>query len=250
MLADPGSRAAEPFRALRTSVDLAVYGGSQQGAERRSQVILLTSALEGEGRTTTVANLAVALARTGRHVVLADLDFERPSVAASFGVDAGGPGVIDVALGTAPLTDALVPIESGPGYRLSTNGNAGGADGLLEVLPAGEVSPLAGELAATAAFERLFALLRGRADVVLVDAPPLLGSGDGLALSSHADAIVVVIRYPRLRRPSLLELRRVLQHSPARAVGFVLTESAPDAGPGDPAGTPVPDDRDRTPIRA
>jgi polysaccharide biosynthesis transport protein len=92
-------------------------------------------------------------------------------------------------------------------------------------------------------------LLRERADVILVDSPPLLGEGDALALSALVDAIVVVTRYPRLRRPTLVELRRVLDRSPARLVGFVLTESAPDTGHGEAAESPITREGERSPAR-
>jgi polysaccharide biosynthesis transport protein len=155
-------------------------------------------------------------------VILVDLDFRRPQIGRSFGLEPG-PGVIDAALGTTPVADALVPVTGGSSDGWKSNGSSA-ADGVLELLPAGELPPLAGDLVATDAFQRLFAVLRGSADVILVDSPPLLGGGDGLAVSALVDAIVVVTRYSRLRRPSLLYLRRVLDRCPARSVGFVLTE--------------------------
>jgi Mrp family chromosome partitioning ATPase len=117
------------------------------------------------------------------------------------------------------------------------------------VLPAGEVSPLAGELVATAAFQRLFALLRESADVILVDSPPLLGAGDALALSALVDGVVVVNRYSKLRRPALLELRRVLDRCPARPIGFVLTESEAETSHGEAAEIPVIREGERRPAR-
>ena len=249
MLADPSSAAAEPYRALRTSVDLAVSGAVLSAvAGARPKAIMVTSAFEGEGKTTTVANLAVALARTGRHVVLVDLHFRRPAVGRSFRLEPG-PGVIDVALGTTSLPEALVPVTGASNHGWKANGSSGAADGVLEVLPAGEVSPLAGELVATESFQRLFTLLRGSADVILVDSPPLLGAGDALALSALVDTIVIVTRYSRLRRPSLLELRRVLDRCPTRPAGFVLTESEAENDHGYAPDAPVTDDGERRPAR-
>jgi Mrp family chromosome partitioning ATPase len=120
---------------------------------------------------------------------------------------------------------------------------------LLEVLPAGEVSPLSGELMATEAFQRLFTRLRERAEVILVDSPPLIGAGDALALSALVDAILVVCRYSTVRRPSLVELRRVLDHCPAHAAGFVLTESAAESGNGQDADAPIAREGERRPAR-
>jgi polysaccharide biosynthesis transport protein len=85
---DPASAAAGPYRALRTSIDLAVWSAVAAGAGPRT--IMVMSAFDGEGKTTTIANLAIALARTGRHVILVDLAFGRPAVGRSFHLEPGG----------------------------------------------------------------------------------------------------------------------------------------------------------------
>ena len=115
--------------------------------------ILVTSALEREGKSTTVANLAVVFARTGKRVALVDLDLRRPTIGEFFGIRTGTPGVTNVVLGQIPLEHALVEVfhaTAGAGIeyiQLSrANGNGtqmaeGEEDGVLAVLSAGESPP-------------------------------------------------------------------------------------------------------------
>lgn len=118
MLSDPGGIQAEAFRMLRTNVEFASLG-------KDAKVIMVTSAVEQEGKSTTIANLAVAMARAGMHVVLVDLDLRRPFVDRFF--DLGeGPGLTQVALGIVPLARAItrVPISGvDAALYVSENGN-------------------------------------------------------------------------------------------------------------------------------
>src|SRR5205823_13627098 len=100
-LDEPGSVHAETFRMLRTNLDFLLLN-------REIQTIMVTSAVEQEGKSTTIANLGVALARAGKRVVLVDLDLRRPFLDRFFDID--GPGVTQVALGHVELEAALQKI--------------------------------------------------------------------------------------------------------------------------------------------
>jgi len=221
-LAAPDSPEAEAFRMLRTNLEFVMLG-------RGLQTIMVTSAIEQEGKSTTVANLAVALARVGRRVVLIDLDLRRPRVDRFFRVD--GPGVVQVALGHVDLDSALTPVDlpgtSSSSLRSRLNGGGAGATslvrGTLHVLPAGAFPPDRSAFFESQALETILGLLRERADIVLVDAPPALQVGDAMALSRKVDGILVVARVNRVRRPMLLELERLLAMTPAQAIGFVAS---------------------------
>jgi receptor protein-tyrosine kinase len=232
MLERPSGIHAEAFRVLRTNLDFVRL-------DRHVQAIMVTSAGEQEGKSTTVANLAVALARAGHHVVLVDLDLRRPYVHRFFGLN--GPGVTEVALGHASLEEALVPIAITDGTHSSGvepatgNGNGNGAArvrGLLEVLPAGPIPPDPGEFVATPSLEKLLDALRERGGIVLVDAPPTLNLGDTAALSSRLDAIIVVTRLRVVHRHALHELARQLATFPTPVLGFVATDAAADSAYG------------------
>src|ERR671935_164806 len=118
LLEDPRGSQAETFRSLRTNLDFV-------RAVSHPRTILVTSALEREGKSTTSANLAIALARAGQRVALVDLDLRKPSLGQFFDLR-GRPGVTQLALGQAQLADALVPLaftsRSG-GANPSDNGN-------------------------------------------------------------------------------------------------------------------------------
>jgi succinoglycan biosynthesis transport protein ExoP len=225
MLEEPASVRAEAFRMLRANLDFMTV-------DREVRTIMVTSALEQEGKSTTVANLAVAFARAGKRVVLVDLDLRRPVLARFF--DLEGPGLTQVALGHVPLEEALRQIvitdPPAPRRRLavrrgrSRSGNlARELLGLLEVIPSGPIPPDPGEFVSSQALGKVLHALRERADVVLVDAPGALRVGDVVALSSRVDGIVVVARPKVLRRQTLAELDRLLAMVRTPVLGFVAT---------------------------
>lgn len=223
MVDSPAGVQAEAFRMLRTNLEFATLG-------RDAQTIMVTSAVEQEGKSTTIANLAVSLARAGQRVVLVDLDLRRPFLHRFFQLD--GPGITQVALGHMPLEQALAPValtngESGSRANGKGNGRiSGGANlvkGILEVLPSGPTPPDPGEFVGTAALSEILAQLRFRTDFVLIDAPPVLHVGDAMTLSAKVDGILVVTRMQVVRRNMLNELARQLAGSPTPVLGYVVT---------------------------
>jgi receptor protein-tyrosine kinase len=214
MLADSGSPGAEAFRMLRTNLEFVRLNN-------RAKTIMVTSAVEREGKSTTIANLAVALAHAGQRVILVDVDLRRPYVHNFFSLG-DHPGLTQVALGHASLREALAEVPTLIGDSASTP-SRNCSTGSLRVLRAGPVPPNPGEFTESQTFEAVLGCLRESADIVLLDAPPALMVGDALALSKHVDAILVVTRAEVVRRHMLTELRRVLDASPAWPLGFVLT---------------------------
>ncbi len=223
---EPDGPHAEAFRMLRTNIDLA-------SLDRRPKVVMVTSAVGGEGKSTTAANLAVTAARAGRRVVLVDLDLRQPALHRFFSVDPQ-PGLTDVALGDAELEEALQPVvltdnerPRSNGGHASSNGRANGGR-TFEVVTTGPLPPDPGEFVATAALTQILAELRDRADLVIVDSPPLLQVGDALAASPNVDALLLVTRLNVVNRRILDELRRILDTAPSAKLGFVLTDAKAD----------------------
>ena len=219
MLEEPDGVHAEAFRVLRTNLDFV-------NLERRAQIVMLTSALEAEGKSTTVANLAVAFARSGRRVIAVDLDLRRPILDKLFGLGKR-PGLTQVAIGQLPIEEALVPVavtssRNGSFAGLATNGS-GQVQGILEVLPSGPIPPDVGEFVGSRTLTEIFEQLRHLADIILVDSAPLLRVGDGISLSGKVDGMLTVTNFATCRRPMLNELRRVLESCPAAKLGFVVT---------------------------
>jgi Mrp family chromosome partitioning ATPase len=197
---------------------------------RGMKVIMFTSASDDEGTSTTVANLAVALTRAGQHVVVVDANMRRPALGSFFGLD-DRMGVSDILSGHSQLGDALTivdvsrehPVEVGSNGTSTTSGG-----GLLEVLPAGPIPGDAAELLDSRAMTELLRELRGRADVVLVDAPPMLPVTDAMVLGTKVDAVVAVARARLASRPHLVALGRALDACAAPRLGFVFVGGAPD----------------------
>ena len=219
MIEEPKGVHAESFRILRTNLDF-------MSLEREARTIMVTSAVAQEGKTTTVANLGVALARAGRRVIVADLDLRRPSLARFFELE-GRSGLTDVAMGHVALEDALATValtqperEAEPATGVNGHGRI---TGVLNVLPSGPIPPDPGEFVGTKAVMDVIDQLHLRADVVLIDTPPMLQVGDAMALSPQVDAIVLVTRLSLVRRSMLAELRRLLVASPAAKLGLVVT---------------------------
>jgi Mrp family chromosome partitioning ATPase/capsular polysaccharide biosynthesis protein len=237
MVEDPTGVQAEAFRMLRTNLDFATLG-------HEAQVIMVTSSVQQEGKSTTIANLAVALARAGKRVVLVDLDLRRPFVDRFFRLD--GPGVTQVALGHVTLDQAMATFVMMDPRAASTNGSGhgngsgnGGRNGrskghsvMLEVLPSGPIPPDPGEFVGTAALTEILEELRERADIVLIDAPPALNVGDAMTLSTKVDGIIVVTRMKTVRRQMLAELSRLLHGSPTAALGYIVTGADEEEGYG------------------
>lgn len=224
MLDNPTSLYAEGYRVLRANLDFV-------NTSQRAQTIMLTSALESEGKSETAANLAIAFARSGRRVALVDLDLRRSSLHRLFEL-ADDRGVADVAAGVAALDDVLVQVPVARRRRERTRaGPSNQPDGgMLELLPAGSVLLDADEFAGTQALGEILGSLRKRADLVLVDTPALLPVGDAIALSAKVDAMLVVVRFTTIRRPILKELGRVLDACAAPKLGYVLTFAGNELG--------------------
>ncbi|MEP6642700.1 MAG: hypothetical protein ABJB93_12435, partial [Gaiellales bacterium] len=189
---------AEAFRILKLNLSSTLRRGMK--------VIMFTSASDDEGISTTIANLAVALTRAGQHVVVVDANMRRPALGGFFGLD-DRMGVSDILSGHSQLGDALTIVDVSREHPIDAGSNGSGAGaGLLEVLPAGPIPGDAAELLDSRAMTELLRELRTRADVVLVDAPPMLPVTDAMVLGTKVDAVVVVARARLASRPQLVAL--------------------------------------------
>ena len=203
MQTDPSGVNAESYRVLRANLEFV-------NRARGARVLMATSAIEGEGKSTTIANLALAYAREGKHVIVVDLDLRRPTIARMFDVPTR-PGIVDVAYGRVSLESALRKVPAGP------------AGVSLEVLPTAPIGADIGEFAASAQLRALLDDLRERADLVLVDAPPLLVSSDAITLGASVEGIILVTGQNSLRWEALDDVIRALSMCPAPTVGWVVT---------------------------
>lgn len=202
MRADPSGVHAEAYRILRANLEFV-------NRTTDAKILMATSAIEGEGKSTTIANLAIAYAREGKRVVVVDLDLRRPTVARIFDVPAR-PGVVEVAYGHASIETAMRRVQVGP-HRS------------LQVIPTAPITSDVGEFAASDDLRALFTELREQADFIFVDAPPLLVSSDAVTLGSVVDGIMLVTGQDSLRWEALDDVIRALSMCQAPTLGWVVT---------------------------
>jgi capsular exopolysaccharide synthesis family protein len=201
----PASEAAEAYTALRVRL-------MQAAARHRFKTVLVTSSLPSEGKTSTVANLGVALAQEDRRVVLLSADLRRPRLQVYF--PAGmGTGLTDVFSGKRTALEALSPTAIKHLWVLHS-GNDLAARSPLQLLD-------------SAAMEKLLGTLRNFADIVLIDAPPLLTSPDVAALVPMTDGVLFVADPSRVQRPMIEAARHEFEALGAPIIGVVVNNYDP-----------------------
>jgi polysaccharide biosynthesis transport protein len=194
----------EAFQALRTNFE---YVAGMREVSGRGVVVVVSSPLDGEGKSTVASNLAIALGSVGRAVVLVDADLRRGVLHEHLGAEAG-PGVVDVMVGGEPVEEALHPVPLSRGTE-------------LQLLPGGRhLSPA--ELFATQGFSDLVAALASRADYVILDGAPTLPVSDALVLGGLADGVLLVVAAGRTRKPQLRATVEAFRQLDVELVGFVL----------------------------
>lgn len=214
MLTQPSSPEAEPFRVLRANLQFL-------NVDSQAKLIMLTSSVAREGKSTTAASLAISVARSGARVALVDLDLHNPALARFFEISSR-PGFTEAALDLATIDKVVhrVPIAVGTASSPRANGHAGAR---LDVIPSGALPLNPGEFVESAAAERVLAELRERYDFVFVDAPPLLPVSDAVSLSAKVDAMIVLARLGLVERGNLRDVSQILARCPAAKLGVVIT---------------------------
>lgn len=200
------SARAEAFRQVRTNLQYAHFG---KGANS----MLVTSAIPGEGKSTSCIHLALTLAETGQSVVIVDADLRRPSVAGYLGLEQTA-GLTTALIGRAEVDDLLQPY---------------GAHG-VHVLASGHVPPNPSELLGSKEMTELIRYLEGRFDHVLLDAPPLLPVTDAAVLAPRVGGVVLVVGARQVRLAEVRKALASLSMVDARLLGIVLNR-LPGRGP-------------------
>jgi capsular exopolysaccharide synthesis family protein len=208
-LLDPRSPTTEAYRSLRTSIQFL-------GLDHPVHVLQITSPSASEGKTTTLANLGVALASTGRRVILISSDLRRPRIDRFFGLN-DTVGLTSVILGEVPLAAAIQRVPD--------------VDG-LSILAAGTSPPNPSELLGSARAGEVFAALRDDFDMVLLDSPPVLPVTDAAVLSAQADATLLVATAGKTRRRDFGRAVELLHQVDAPLVGSVLNGVSTASGYG------------------
>jgi polysaccharide biosynthesis transport protein len=191
----------ESYRTLRASLSASGVG------EGTPKTILVTSAIQAEGKTMTSSNLAIAMAAGGHRVILVDGDFRRSMVASVFGVDSVGKGLASLLSGTATPDEALTPSPA--------HGDK------IRLLLAGDERPI--DMLEPRRVEQLFSELKDEADVIIIDSPPLTEFADAVAFAEAADIVLFTVRLGHTRRDRFNESLRFLTRQGIVVTGFVVT---------------------------
>jgi capsular exopolysaccharide synthesis family protein len=194
------SPGAEAVRHVRTNLAFL-------DVDHPPRVIMVTSSVPGEGKTTLAVNLAVALAESGNRVTLVDADLRRPRVTRYLGLVAG-VGLTNVLTGSAAIAEVTQPV----------------GDGGLDVLAAGPPPPNPSELLSSEAMAALVAELASTRDIVVIDTPPLLPVADASAVAGLADGVLLCARWGSVDADQLQRSGAILDRLGAKLLGVVMTQ--------------------------
>jgi capsular exopolysaccharide synthesis family protein len=203
-LHSPRAPVAEAYRVLRTHLTFAAIDGGLQ-------TLMVTSASPSEGKSTTVANLAVVMAQAGQRVILVDADLRRPTLHALFQVS-NNQGL------TSSLLDSQAPVLSHCCETRIAN---------LRLLTSGPLPPNPAELLNSQRMRQLIQELQSEADVVLFDTPPVLSVADASILAAQVAGTLIVVRTGQTRREALLRSAESLQKIGANLLGVVMNRLRP-----------------------
>jgi capsular exopolysaccharide synthesis family protein len=208
---------AEAFRALRTNLEFSRIG-------KAGRTFLFTSASPSEGKSTTVANLGVAMAQMGKKTLVWDCDLRSPALNRIFGVPRE-PGFTHVVLGMSRLDDVVHRFSEVFLGRTDVRSmlTSAGLENLY-ILSAGALPPNPSELLGSPLFNDFIVEVASRFDVILIDAPPVLPVTDAVILSTRVDGVVLVYQLGRIGRAVLKRAKTHLDNVRAAIRGIVLND--------------------------
>ncbi len=199
-ISNPRSPVSEAYRTLRTNLQFV-------SLDKPLRTLLVTSPGPEEGKSTTLANLAVAMAQGEKKVILADCDLRRPSLHKLFGLEQN-----------RGLTTMIVDEKAMSDPPLQETGVQG-----LWLLASGTLPPSPSDLLGSQRMDRVLEALKERADIVLLDAPPVVGVSDAAILATKVDGVMLVVSAGQTKRDSVQASKAMLEKVNAHIIGSVLT---------------------------
>lgn len=197
-MANPRSTSSEAYRKLRTNIQFS-------SIDSQIQTIMIASASSGEGKTTTIGNLAVTYAQEGKKVLVMDTDLRKPAVHLMFNV---------------PNHVGLTSVLSSQ-YQVNEVLRETGVEG-LHVLSSGPIPPNPSEMIGSRKMTALLGDLKEEYDVILFDTPPVLNVTDALIISSLCDGVILVVNAGKVKKDLVKKAKAHLEHVNARILGAVL----------------------------
>ncbi len=207
---EPKSAAAEAYRTLRTNITFA-------SPDKPVHTMLVTSTSPDDGKSTTIANLAITFAAAGSPTVLVDADLRRPHLHTIFG--------LSNETGLTTLVAEMARIKAGEVPKLPLQATQVEN---LQVLTGGPVPPNPAEILASQRMAEVLALIRGGAEYVLIDTPPIIAVTDAAVLASRVDGVLIVINAGKTKRDLAVKARDMLRQVNANILGVVLNNAQID----------------------
>ncbi|ANC78803.1 capsular biosynthesis protein [Fictibacillus phosphorivorans] len=199
---NPKSPIAEQYRTIRTNIQFS-------SIDKELKTLMITSSGPGEGKSTTVANLAVVLAQQEKRVLLIDTDLRKPTVHYTFKVS-NIYGVTSILTRQTTLRETIVSSKI-PN---------------VDVLPSGPIPPNPSELINSKSMNDLIEEASRMYDYVLFDTPPLIAVTDGQLLAHHVDGVILVVSSGKTEIESATKAKELLENANAKIIGAVLNEKA------------------------
>ncbi len=205
---EPKSPIAEAYRSLRTNIQFA-------GIKAKTMIFLITSTFQGEGKTTTVANLCITLAQLGSKTLLIDADMRNPTLHLIFGKQKE-PGLSNFIVGVSDLNEIIVQsgIEN------------------LDIITSGPIPPNPSELLSSERVDQLIEKIKDNYDFILFDSPPVIAVTDAVILSSKVDGVFLVIHAGKSSKGICLRAKILLEKVNANILGAILNNVKVKSGYG------------------
>ncbi|WP_396652955.1 CpsD/CapB family tyrosine-protein kinase [Metabacillus arenae] len=197
---NPNSLIAEQYRTIRANIQFS-------SVEKKFRSIAVTSPGFGEGKSTTVSNLAISMAQQGEKILLIDADVRNPTIHTAFNLN-NDVGLTNVLIGTSSVNDAVYQTEIGR----------------LGVLTSGPTPPNPAELIGSEAMRNLIKKALADYDLVLFDCPSVLEAADTKILANECDGVILVVSSGKTDKEKALEANRVLTMARATLLGVILND--------------------------
>ncbi|MEO8287715.1 MAG: CpsD/CapB family tyrosine-protein kinase [Chloroflexota bacterium] len=208
--AEPRSAAAEAYRALRTNIQFA-------SPDKPVHTILATSTSPDDGKSTTIANLAITFAAAGSPTVLIDADLRRPHLHSIFGLS-NDTGLTSLIAEMARNREGITPELPLQNTQVAN----------LQVLTSGPVPPNPAEILGSRRMGEILDILKLKVEYILIDTPPIIAVTDAAILSPRVDGVLLVVNAGKTRRDLAVKARDILQQINANILGVVLNNAEVD----------------------
>ncbi|MFH7832034.1 CpsD/CapB family tyrosine-protein kinase [Bacillus luti] len=197
---EPKSRITEQYRNIRTNIEFT-------SVDSRIRSIMVTSANPGEGKTTTVANLAVVFGQQGKKVLVIGADLRKPSIQDLFAAHASN-GLTNVLSGQTNVMQCIQKTDIENVY----------------VMASGPIPPNPAELLGNRVMDEVLLEAYNMFDIVLIDTPPVLAVTDAQILANKCDGIVLVVRSEKTEKDKIVKTKQILDKASGKILGVVLND--------------------------